>query len=134
MRSVLLMSDFTKHDQEKNPLGLISPVALAKIGQVMRFGAKKYEHHNWRKGFAWQRLIDAALRHINAFNMGLDKDPESGLSHIAHAACMLMFLLEHEETHRDTDNRYKLPTYIDNINVNWNEILNGTETRLPTTD
>lgn len=107
-----------KRDQEKNPLGLISPVALAKVGQVMRFGAEKYDTHNWRKGFEWQRLIDAALRHINAFNMGLDRDPESGLSHIAHAACMLMFLLEHEEEHLDLDNRYKVSR-----GKNWNEVI-----------
>ena len=40
-------------------------------------------------------------------NDGEDKDPESGLSHLAHAACCIMFLLEFEKTHPELDDRYK---------------------------
>jgi hypothetical protein len=47
------------------------------------------------------------MRHLHAFNDGEDKDPESGLSHLAHASCCLMFLLEFEKTHQELDDRYK---------------------------
>jgi hypothetical protein len=47
------------------------------------------------------------MRHIMAFNDGEDKDPESGLSHLAHAACCIMFLLEFEKTHQELDDRFK---------------------------
>jgi len=43
-----------------------------------------------------------------AFNDGEDKDPESGLSHLAHSLCCLMFLLEFEKTHPELDDRYKV--------------------------
>ena len=54
------------------------------------------------------RPLAAAMRHIMAFNDGEDKDPESGLSHLAHAACCIMFLLEFEKTHPELDDRYKV--------------------------
>jgi hypothetical protein len=74
---------------------------------VLKFGADKYAEHNWRKGFAWSRPLAAAMRHLTAFNDGEDKDPESGLSHLAHAACCIMFLLEFEKTHKELDDRYR---------------------------
>jgi hypothetical protein len=99
-----------KFDSGKSDVSLLSPVALIKIAQVMDFGKKKYAAHNWRKGLAWSRCIAAAMRHIFAYLGGEDKDPESGLSHLAHAGCCIMFLLEFEETRKDLDDRYKEET------------------------
>lgn len=96
-----------KHDAGKPPMSLLSSVALEETAKVMAFGANKYAEHNWRKGFKWSRLLDASLRHILAFNAGEDKDPESGLSHLSHAACCIAFLQEFEKTHPEMDDRYK---------------------------
>ena len=96
-----------KFDQNKLPLHLLSTEALNQTAAVLAFGAQKYAEHNWRAGFAWSRPLSAAMRHITAFNAGEDKDPESGLSHLAHAACCIMFLLEFEKTHQHLDDRYK---------------------------
>jgi hypothetical protein len=96
-----------KHDQGKPGMNLLSREALEQIALVMDFGKEKYAAHNWRKGFQWSRPLSAAIRHIMAFNDGEDKDPESGLSHLAHAACCIMFLLEFEKTHKDLDDRWK---------------------------
>lgn len=96
-----------KFDQDKLPLHLLSTEAMNQTAAVLKFGAQKYAEHNWRKGFAWSRPLSAAMRHITAFNNGEDIDPESGLSHLAHAACCIMFLLEFEKTHRELDDRYK---------------------------
>jgi hypothetical protein len=96
-----------KHDQNKLPMHLLSTEALEQIAAVLQFGAQKYESHNWRKGFVWSRPLSAALRHILAFNNGEDRDPESNLSHLAHAACCIMFLLEFEKTRPELDDRYK---------------------------
>lgn len=97
-----------KFDNDKLPVNLLSTEALNKIAAVLKFGADKYHAHNWRNGFAWSRPLAAAMRHIMAFNDGEDKDPESGLSHLAHAACCIMFLLEFEKTHPHLDDRYKV--------------------------
>ena len=96
-----------KNDDGKLPLGLLSEVALRRVAEILQYGARKYDAHNWRKGLAWSRVIDAALRHLLAFNEGEDLDRESKLSHAAHAACNLMFLLEYIETHPELDDRYK---------------------------
>lgn len=97
----------TKHDIDKARMDLLSRASLVEIAKVLSFGAKKYGDHNWREGFAWSRLYGAALRHLLAHMDGEDKDPESGLSHLAHAACTLMFLMEHEIKGLGNDDRYK---------------------------
>jgi Domain of unknown function (DUF5664) len=97
-----------KFDSDKMPVNLLSTEALMQTAAVLKFGADKYAEHNWRAGFAWSRPLAAAMRHIMAFNDGEDKDPESGLSHLAHAMCCIMFLLEFEKTHRELDDRYKV--------------------------
>lgn len=96
-----------KFDQDKLPLNLLSTEAMNQTAAVLKFGAQKYAEHNWRGGFKWSRPLAAAMRHLTAFNDGEDKDPESGLSHLAHAACCIMFLLEFEKTHPELDDRYK---------------------------
>jgi hypothetical protein len=96
-----------KFDQDKLPLHLLSTEAMNQTAAVLAFGAEKYAEHNWRKGFVWSRPLSAAMRHITAFNAGEDRDPESGLSHLAHAACCIMFLLEFEKTSKHLDDRYK---------------------------
>lgn len=95
-----------KDDQEKIRLELISSIALLQLGKVLTLGAVKYESHNWREGIAYSRIIGAILRHVIAYNNGESKDSETGLSHIAHAMCECMFLLELEVTHLELDDRY----------------------------
>jgi hypothetical protein len=101
-----------KNDQGKVPLSLLSTTALMEIAKVLEFGKEKYAADNWRKGFMWRRTLDAALRHLLAFNDGEDKDPETGLSHLAHLGCNIMFLLEFEQTHPEMDDRYKRGAYV----------------------
>ena len=96
-----------KHDQEKPDMSLLSPIAMVKIAEVMSYGKKKYSAHNWRGGFILSRPAAAALRHLFAWLGGEDKDPETGLSHLAHASCCLMFLLEFETTKPELDDRFK---------------------------
>lgn len=96
-----------KFDTNKIPVELLPTQALEEVAKVLAFGAKKYDSWNWAKGFKWTRLIGAAIRHIFAYQRGEDKDSESGLSHIAHAACCLLFLLQHELSNLGEDDRYK---------------------------
>ncbi len=97
----------TKHDNGKPQLSLIPYSALEQEAKVMGFGAKKYSRHNYKKGFDYSRLIDAALRHVSQFNDGEDTDPESGESHLAHARCCLGMLIECIRLGTAKDDRYK---------------------------
>lgn len=94
-----------KFDGNKPRMELLPPEALEEIALVLNFGASKYQEHNWRKGMAYSRLLGAALRHIVAYIGGEDKDPESGLSHLAHAGCCIMFLLTYEKKNLGNDDR-----------------------------
>ena len=96
-----------KHDDGKPRMELLSWVALREMAQVLSFGANKYSDHNWRAGFKWTRLVGAALRHIHKWNDGEDLDEETKLSHLAHAAVEIMFLLEHEAKKLGEDDRWK---------------------------
>lgn len=95
-----------KFDQGKPPLGLIPYSALIEEACVMGFGEQKYGRDNWREGMVWSRLIDAGLRHMQAFNNGETFDKETGLHHLAHARCCLAFLIEYEMTHPELDDRH----------------------------
>lgn len=84
-----------KHDQGKPQWNLLPWVALAEVVEVLTFGAVKYAPENWRHvADPINRYSAAALRHISAFMRGEERDPETGLHHLAHATCCLLFLLE----------------------------------------
>lgn len=100
-------SSAVKHDDGKPILALLPGEALTEIAKVLTYGASKYEAHNWRGGFVWSRVTSALLRHVFAWLRGEDKDPETGLSHLAHAGCNILFLLTFEVTKTGTDDRYK---------------------------
>lgn len=71
---------------------LIAPQFLLGIGDVLTFGAKKYAPNNWMRGMSWTKSFGCVLRHLYAFFRGELNDKESGLPHLSHAACGLMFL------------------------------------------
>lgn len=96
-----------KHDQGKNRLDLISPIAIEELGKVLTFGAKKYSARNWENGISWTRCIGAVLRHTFAYLKGETHDPETGLSHLAHAMCECMFVIHFEATRPEFDDRPK---------------------------
>lgn len=73
----------------------------------MTFGAEKYGAQNWRNGLEWSRVFAAVQRHLLAWNDGETHDPETGINHLAHAGCGIMFLLEYSKTHAELDDRYK---------------------------
>jgi len=101
------LSVAVKADADKVRTDLLPVGPMLAIAEVLTFGAQKYADHNWRKGFKWSRLLGAAMRHLFSFLRGEDKDPETGLSHLAHLGCCVMFLLEHEQNKLGEDDRYK---------------------------
>lgn len=96
-----------KADHDKSRLDLVSTIWLFGVGEVLAYGAKKYAAHNWRKGLARSRLLGACLRHVLAYVGGEDNDPETGMSHLYHASCCLMFAAELHQTQPETDDRWK---------------------------
>lgn len=94
-----------KDDHGKPPLHLIPPEFLYAIAEILDFGTKKYSPRNWEKGMNWSRMYRAALGHLFDWFMKKGPDPESGKSHLWHAACCVMFLVCYEIRSTGTDDR-----------------------------
>jgi hypothetical protein len=82
-----------KYDNEKLRWSLLPLEALQDVVNVLEFGAKKYAPDNWKYvDNAQARYWDAAMRHMIAYKIDNQTDSETGLSHLAHAICCLLFL------------------------------------------
>lgn len=100
-----------KHDNGKIRMELLPINAMTQIAKVFTFGAKKYDDFNYMKngGIKASRVYGALLRHMFAWYGGESQDPETGESHLAHAGCCIMILLELEKFGTNIDK----PTYYD---------------------
>lgn len=94
-----------KYDANKPDFTYLSYEFMEEMVKVREFGAKKYTRNNWKKGFKVTRSLAAALRHIYSFLRGETNDPESGLSHLAHAACCLEHAIYDMKVHPENDDR-----------------------------
>lgn len=74
--------------------------AVAEVVNVLTFGAAKYSDNNWQvvlEEGGRERYFAAAQRHLNAWWLEIENnDEESGLHHLAHAVCCILFLLAEE--------------------------------------
>jgi hypothetical protein len=87
------MSEFTKYDGEKRRYDLVPYDSLEQIIEVLEYGAEKYSDDNWKKCDEPVRYFAAAMRHLTAWIRGERLDQESGLPHLAHAGCCVLFLI-----------------------------------------
>lgn len=86
-----------KDDSDKVRYDLLPALALDEIAKVLTYGANRYGAENWRLvEHGRRRYFAAASRHLWAWWRGERNDPDSGLHHLAHAACCVMFLLDAE--------------------------------------
>ena len=84
---------------------LIPVNALYELARVYGKGAEKYAPRNWERGYEWGLSYAALHRHLVAFWGGEELDPETGLSHLAHAAWHCFTLFEFTKTQRALDTR-----------------------------
>jgi len=86
-----------KKDEGKLRWELLSYDAVEGIVKVLTMGAKKYQARNWELGIDYGRVFGALQRHLTAWWRNENNDSESGLSHLDHALCELMFLSAYEK-------------------------------------
>ena len=81
----------------KPPWHLLPWSAVAAVVRVLAKGAVKHGDRHWEgdTGLLYSEHFAAAMRHITAWWEGHDSDPETGESHLAHAASRILFLLSH---------------------------------------
>ena len=103
-------SGVIKADGGKARLDLIPYDSLYLIADGFAYGAKKYTADSWRTG-EWptsSRVFASIMRHLTKWQTGEDTDPESGVSHLAHAGCQILMMLHYtaEGTGVFEDDRY----------------------------
>ena len=81
-----------KFDAGKLDYTLLPWDGVEEVVKVLEFGAAKYARDNWKKVES-PRYVAAAFRHLVAYARGERFDQETGLSHLAHACCCLLFLI-----------------------------------------
>ena len=84
---------------------LLDAYAMEDVVKVLTKGAIKYSPNNWHKCKGKLRYYAAGMRHLEAWRKGEDLDNESGLPHLAHAMCCLMFISGLTRLHPDDDDR-----------------------------
>ena len=98
-----------KYDGGKDKWSLLHLESIQEIIKVLMYGEEKYTHKvgsqtvsgadNWKMipdiPF---RYFNATQRHLWAWKSGERNDPESGLPHLAHAGCCVLFMLWAEIT------------------------------------
>jgi len=97
--------DHLKKDYGKLPWHLFPDDAAEEIVKVLEFGANKYSPRGWEEGMDWSRVYSALRRHLVAWFFRRGNDPDTGLSHLAHAGCCVLFLLAYELRNKGTDDR-----------------------------
>ena len=103
------MKGATKHDAGKPQLSLNPIEALELMSQALAYGAKKYGRSNFKKGHAFSRTLDAAMRHLAAIASGEFTDAESGNPHLAHALASLAMLAHAMKHHPELDDLTEKP-------------------------
>lgn len=89
-----------KHDSGKLRYDLIPPRPLKSLARVLSYGAEKYAPNSWQNLDDFKNRYYAALmRHLEAWRLGENFDPESHLYHLEHAFCNLMFLVHRYAAH-----------------------------------
>lgn len=91
-----LRAEGRKDDGGKDPWHLLPFDAARAIVKILGFGAAKYGARNWEKGMEWSRVYGALQRHMAAWWERDHADPETGLSHLWHAGCCVLFLIAYE--------------------------------------
>lgn len=94
--------------QTKPPISIIPYDAVANIALAMAFGAEKYGRGDYKNDdtLAWTLYADSCFRHLGEWLDGNDRDRESGIHHVSHAAaslCILLWLISTGSGHDDRE-------------------------------
>ncbi len=94
-----------RFNDSKPKFSLLPLCTLEDEIRVWEYGERKYAAYNWTKGMKWSIPFECALRHLEAWQAGIELDEESGLPHLAHAMCNLRMLTLYSKTYPEGDDR-----------------------------
>jgi hypothetical protein len=81
---------------------------LQEVAEVLQHGADKYGEWNWHDDpIRCTTYIGSTCRHLFAWALGEDLDPDSGKHHLVHAIAGLMIVLDARANEKLIDDRRK---------------------------
>lgn len=89
---------------------LLPPDAIQELVKVYTMGAEKYAARNWEKGLSLTQCYASLERHSAAWMAGEDRDPESGLLHMAHVAWNAIAITAFQMRGVGEDDRPQIPS------------------------
>lgn len=93
--------------ENKAPMDLLPWGELHDVAQVMKHGADKYGIRNWRQDeIKCSTYVGSTIRHVAAWAMGEDLDPDSGYHHLTHAIAGLLIVLDAKRHNTLIDDRH----------------------------
>lgn len=85
---------------------LLDAYAIQELVRVFSKGAEKYEPNNWLNGgMDYSKMLASLKRHIAAFELGEDIDPETGCQHMAQAAWNALGIVTYSKYFPENDDR-----------------------------
>lgn len=85
----------TIHGQSKPQMGLVPGAALVEFSEALRHGTEKYGPANWRVDpVSASTYYHAAIRHLNEWWDGLNKDSGSGASPLGHVGANMAIIID----------------------------------------
>lgn len=112
-----------RFNTEKTRYDLVPAFAQEQYARVLTLGALKYAERNWERGMSWSSVLASLKRHVHAFEMGRDFDPETGLLHLAHVMCNAAFLTEYYRIYPQGDDRPHHYLTVPKIGLDIDEVI-----------
>lgn len=107
LHALELLADWQEGDSEERLYAALRVLGnpFHEAARVLEYGKRKYAAWNWSKGMAWSVCLGCAARHLEQILGGEELDGESGLLHVGHVGCNLIFLLQFHRTYPEGDDR-----------------------------
>lgn len=99
--------DGFRNDKGKVRMDLLPPEVLFGAAEVLTIACEsgEYPERNWEQGMRWGRVFGSLMRHAWAFWRGEERDPKTGLPHVAHLLTNAIFLYTYYIRAAGTDDR-----------------------------
>lgn len=98
-----------RYSEGKLPFRLVPWDSMVEAAKVYLLGCAKYAPRNWEKGLSFEQTFDSLQRHAIFWFLGEDRDPETGLMHMAQVAWNALALLAFQlRGRKDLDDRPKI--------------------------
>lgn len=94
-----------RFNTNKPKWSLVDFKSLIPLVDVLEFGAKKYDVHQWKQGLNREEILESTYRHLIELMDNQELDEESKLHHTGHVMANMMFYGYHYRNNSFSEKR-----------------------------